>query len=69
MPAAQIVVHKDKVVIEQIDFTPSPGQIIVALDGKRYKVEKNHPEVRFVKISSQLTKWMNVVQAEEQSNG
>jgi hypothetical protein len=64
------LVSKGKVIVEQIDTTPAPGQIVVALDGDRYRVCPGLPELRHVEIGGGLpAKWMHVVEVEPAKEG
>lgn len=64
MPAARLV-YGEMCVVEQMDFVPSAGQIVVAPDGVRYRVLHEAPEVRHVSLGAGLpAKWMNVVKVD-----
>lgn len=69
MPFARLVEKNGDVVrtvIEQMDFVPSPGQIIVEPEsGIRYVVLDETPEVHYIKPGGGMAgKWMNIVKVE-----
>ena len=58
------LICRGKVVVEQMDFTPSAGQIVVTGAG-RYRVLDEMPEVHHVTVGVGIPmKWMNVVEVE-----
>jgi hypothetical protein len=71
MAIARLVNSKGEVIVEQMDFTPSPEQVVVvdwsspSSHTARYVVSKKTPEVRQIHPGAGLPpKWMNIVEVE-----
>jgi hypothetical protein len=73
VPVARLVTSKGEIVVEQVDFTPSPGQVIFVappdavskFERFKYRVCDKLPEVHHVNPGAGMpAKWMNVVEVE-----